>query len=83
MQLPVFSVYDSKALTFSHPHVQPNSDVAVRAFAQAANSPGNAISDHPDDYSLFQVGIFDDETGIISPVNHVNHGLANSFIKRG
>jgi len=80
MLLPVFSIYDSKALHYSTPHVQQNTDVARRAFAQAANTPDNQISNFPTDFSLIEIAVFDDELGILTPVPHVNHGLASSYL---
>lgn len=82
MLLPVFSVYDSKALHYGQPHVQQNSDVARRAFAQAANSPGNQISDNPEDFSLIEIALYDDEKGVMQPVDHVNYGLASQYIRK-
>lgn len=79
--LPVFSVYDSKARHFGQPHLQQNSDVAVRAFAEAANTPGNPISANPEDYTLVEIGTFDDETGLLSAVPHISHGLASTYVK--
>lgn len=81
MKVCLFSVYDSKAGVFSQPFVQANVDVAKRAFRSAAVTPGHHISDFPDDMSLIEIGVFDDATGVVSPIDHVNHGLARSYIQ--
>lgn len=83
MILPLFCVYDSKALHYGQPHLQQNEHVAIRAFAQAANEPGNPISQNPEDFSLIEIGYFDDEKGVLTAIDHVNHGLANTYIKKG
>lgn len=82
MKLPVFSVYDSKASCFGLPHVMQNAEVAIREFANAANSPESWVFRNPEDFSLIEVGTFDESTGVIDPCDHVNHGMARSF-KRG
>jgi len=79
--LPVFSIYDSKAKFFGQPHLQQNADVALRAFSNAVNTPGNPIYEHPEDYSLIEIGTFDDETGVLSPAPHTNHGVGSSLVK--
>jgi len=76
---PIFSVYDSKVSVFSSPFPQPNSAVAIRAFALAANTVGNDLYNYPTDFSLFQIGLFDDETGHLSSISHVNHGPASQY----
>jgi len=82
MILPFFAVYDSKALTYSVPYTQHNADVAIRAFANAANTPGNTINQHPEDFSLIEIGAFDDEKGVIASCDHINHGLAAQYVRK-
>lgn len=79
---PIFAVYDSKAKYFGAPFPQQNSDVAIRAFTQAANTPGNPIHDHSTDFALIEIASFDDENGTIVQTPHVNHGLAATFKSR-
>ena len=41
---------------------------AIRAFQDALNEPKNGnMYNHPDDYDLYVLGDFDDQTGIIHP----------------
>lgn len=65
MKLKVFSVFDSKAAYFGNPFYEQREASAVRAFSDAVNSnvEGNLWSKHPEDYSLFLLGEFDNETG--------------------
>lgn len=81
MITPLFAVYDSKALTFSQPFVQHNADTAKRAFAQSANTPGNNIYENPEDFSLIEIGEYNDELGETNSLPHINHGLARQFVK--
>lgn len=63
----IFSVYDSKADYYSKPVVEINAGVALRSFADAARGGNgeNAISQHPEDYTLFELGTWDQDKGEI------------------
>lgn len=66
MILQIFSVKDLKADAFASPFFFGRVEVAVRTFADALTEPGHPMSAHPDDYVLYQLGAFDDETGMIT-----------------
>lgn len=77
-----FAIYDSVSRSFAPPFHMASPNVAVRAFALGVNSAESHLSKHPTDYTLFQIGTFDDETGIHLPQEpHVNLGLGASFKK--
>lgn len=64
MKLFVFSVFDSKAAFFGNPICDQRVASAVRSFTDACNaSDDNGFTKHPEDYSLFILGEFDNETG--------------------
>lgn len=54
-----FSVYDSKAASFSPPFFVPAVGVATRSFSDVANDPTTDICKHPEDYTLYSLGTFD------------------------
>lgn len=78
----MYSVYDTKSQHFSPPFFQVNEIMATRAFARAANDPASDIHAFPDDFTLYQVGTFDDNNANIDaclpPVLVIN---ASSLIK--
>lgn len=83
MNTLAFAVYDLKALCYGVPFFMPNVGSAVRAFSDVANDTQSAISRHPSDYVLFQVGEFDDNKGTLNPiVPLISLGLASDFVKR-
>lgn len=61
----VFSVYDSKAKAWMTPIFAPTKGVAMRSFAQAANTQDSDFQRWAADYTLFQIGTWDDQTGDI------------------
>lgn len=63
MRLCIFSVHDQAAGVFMQPFHAVASGIAVRGFADAINDPQHDFSKHPGDYTLFELGTFDQETG--------------------
>jgi hypothetical protein len=68
MKQKVFSVYDSKAEMFNQPMFFKATPEALRAFGDEANRTESAIHKHPDDYTLFEIGEFNVETGLLTPL---------------
>lgn len=62
--LKVFSVLDSKAGAFLKPFCSPNQGTAVRDFSQGVYSEGSPLNQFPEDFSLFELGEFDDTKGV-------------------
>jgi len=61
----VFSIFDSKAEIFWTPRFYLNAGVALRDFADAvtATKGDNALAQHPEDYTLFEIGNWDENGG--------------------
>jgi len=77
-----FAVFDSKAKVFFVPFFCPSVAVATRAFGTAANDPQTQISKYPEDFTLFQIGEFNDEDGSLRPFpQHINLGLAAQYVR--
>ena len=77
----VFAVRDSKAQAFLQPFYSVSVGSAVRAFGDAANEKNSMVSKHPEDYLLYELGEFDNNTGAfksISPI--VLLGCAKDFV---
>lgn len=67
MKLQTFSIYDSKAKAYLPPWYMHNTDMALRVFADCCNATDHQFSKNPEDYTLFHIGEFDDESGKITP----------------
>lgn len=76
----IFSIYDSKA-EFYLPLVLFNSKgESLRNFADAVNNPDTMLSKHAADFTLFEVGSFDNTTGEIALLEtKINLGNALEF----
>lgn len=81
MHLIAFSVHDSKAEAFIQPFFTPTVAVALRAFGSACNDDTQKFCQYPDDYTLFEIGTFDCDTGTFEPLQKIkSHGLALTFM---
>lgn len=63
IKLIAFSVFDQKAEAFIAPFFMPTKQMAVRVFADCCNDPNHQFGKHPADYTLFQLGHFDTNSG--------------------
>lgn len=68
MKFWIFSVYDSKAEVFNTPMFLPAKGQATRAFGDQANDPNSEIAKHPEDYTLFVIGEYESDTGLVTPL---------------
>ncbi len=74
--LSVFTIRDSAAEAFMRPFFAQSSGSAVRSFSDAVNDPEESpMGAHPEDYTLFLVGEFDELTGTFS--THEPRSLGN------
>jgi len=58
----LFSIYDSKAESFSNPVYLNSTGLAVRTFSDSVQDPESQFAKHPADYTLFELGTYDDNT---------------------
>ncbi len=65
MNHQIFSVYDAKAQAYITPFFLPTVGMAVRAMADCLADPNHSFSRHPEDYTLFHLGTFEDMDGIL------------------
>lgn len=68
MVSPMFSVFDVRANVFQPPVARPNDAVAMRDFEQSVKDANGVMAKFPEDFSLFCVGYWNDETGAMQPL---------------
>jgi len=82
MKLNLYTIYDSKSHAYHQPMFFINEAVALRAFTQACNDPASFLNQSPSDYSLFHLGVWDDDNATIEMLNAPHClGLASTFKK--
>lgn len=65
----IYTVHDSKAEAYLQPFFAANDAVAMRYLETAANDSGHEFARHAEDYTLFEIGGFDETTGNMDPVH--------------
>jgi hypothetical protein len=62
----ICSVKDRAAEAFGRPMYVASTGVAVRGFTDEVNraDKDNQLYNHPDDFDLYDLGVFDDSTGM-------------------
>lgn len=74
----VLSLKDAKADTFSPPFFQVNRASALRVLSDLVADERSTVSRHPEDFALFELGTFDDVTGMITSYDMPRH-LSNAL----
>lgn len=67
--LRLYSLFDSGVGAFMKPFWSDHKANAMRSFTQVVNdksNPDNMIANHPDQFVLFELGAFDQPTGVFS-----------------
>lgn len=67
MEQVIVSVKDTAAQAYGRPVFVPTVAVAVRSFKEEVNREGSTddLARHPGDFELYEIGTFDDSTGIV------------------
>lgn len=73
MELKAFSIRDQKAEVFNTPFFQKTHGEAERAFRELLSDPKSMPSKYPDDYDLYFIGTYNDQTGVITPLDTPQH----------
>jgi hypothetical protein len=68
MKLVLCSVKDRAADAYGRPMFVPSVGVAIRSFSDEVNRKDseNQLFNHPDDFDLYELGEFDDNTGLFA-----------------
>lgn len=61
----MFTIYDSKAKIYNKPFFQLNIQVALRTAGDLVKDGTSEVANHPEDFTLFHIGSYDDTTGEI------------------
>lgn len=78
----LYVIYDSKAQVYSNPFIALNPAIAQREFARAVNDPQSEFYANPEDFSLFEIAQYDDETAWITKFDSIQFVQAASFLRK-
>jgi hypothetical protein len=63
MKTKVYSIYDKAAFIYNRPFHAVNVGVALRSFRDVYEDKRSDIAKHPEDFCLYEVGEYCDQTG--------------------
>lgn len=64
----MYTVHDSKAGAYLQPFYARQNGEAIRSFAEACNQKDHNFYKFASDFTLFEIGEFDEQTGVITPM---------------
>lgn len=81
--MKIFSVYDEKAEAFINPLFTHTTGLAIRGFTEAANDPQNNLAKHPGDFTLFEIGTWDEGKGVVTMLDaKISLGTALQYVSK-
>jgi hypothetical protein len=60
MLIRLYSIFDSKVDAYSFPFQAKTKGEAIRIITESVNDSRSFLNKHPADYTLFELGVFDD-----------------------
>lgn len=73
MVLKMFSIRDTKGEIYNNPFFQKTAGEAQRSFKSLVNDDKSSIKRYPEDYHLYYLGEYDDQTGKFAPLDAPVH----------
>ena len=83
MKQKIFAIYDGKANAYLTPFFLHQEGMAIRVFSDCINSDTHQFGKHPQDYTLFSLGSWDDDKAKFLTTNPKSLGNGLEFRKRG
>ena len=65
--MKLYTVYDAISESYSPPMINRTRGEALRSFTDEVNNPNSQLFKHAEDYTLFEIGEWDNQTGRITP----------------
>lgn len=80
--LNAFTIRDSAAEAYMRPFFAQSPGAAIRSFSDLVNDPEHPIGQHPEDYTLFQIGEFEELSGVLEVYEPRSLGNGIQYVKR-
>lgn len=76
--LKVYSIRDNKSEFYANPFYARSNGEAMRIFENACTASDSPLSAYPQDFALYELGTFNDETAkltVLDTPNHLYNGI--------
>lgn len=77
--MKIYSIRDTVAVYFERPFYARTNGEAIRSFSDAVNEPKSPFNAHPEQFLLYEVGDFDEQTGKINAIEPISLGSGLDF----
>ena len=67
MRLNIYTIFDVASGAYMRPFYAASDGQAIRSFTDISQDADHEIGKHPEDYSLFRIGTYDDNKGELHP----------------
>lgn len=71
MKLKAYTVFDAAIEAYARPFFAQTDGEAIRSFSDESVRAGSQINSHPEDYSLWRIGTYDDNTAVLESVTPI------------
>lgn len=65
MKFNIYTIFDSKANAYIRPEYRRSDEEMFAAIYETAKNPESGFHKHPDDYTVYRLGTFDEENAVI------------------
>lgn len=79
--MTIFAIYDKKAEYFLQPMFSRNVSQMIRDLDQVVSDEKSVLHRFPADFALYQLGDFDESSGVIANVDKLKIGDIDSLYK--
>ena len=69
MKKQIYAIFDTASGVYV-PTFADADGIVTREFQDLCNNPESPYGQHPEDYSIFRLGVFDDQTGKLDDENN-------------
>ncbi len=76
MKTQIYAIFDQAAGIYQKPFFGLSDGEVKRSFMDVATAADHPIAKHPEDYTLYRLGNFDDNTGLVQ--NEENESLCTA-----
>ena len=80
--LKAFCIFDAAAAAAMRPFFAHNAGAAIREFTDIVNNPEHPIGKHPEDYTLFAIGEFDEQNGVLTGCTPASLGNGLTYLRK-
>lgn len=81
MKKQVFAIYDTAVGAYLQPFFMRSPNEAIRSFRESANMDDHPFNKNPEDYTLFHLGEYDEETGKFQNQEARSYGKAMDHLE--